>query len=117
MYKRQANASLISNKSTSSKLHLAFFTDSRTASIGPKPISAGSTPTEAQDTILANGSIDFFSTSSKEANNKAAAPSFIPEEFPGVTVPFLLKTVFNFFRSDKFRSALGCSSLSRKFPS
>ena len=54
----------------------------------------GSTPTEAQETIFANGLIDFFSASSKVVNNKAAAPSFIPEEFPGVTVPFSLKTVF-----------------------
>ena len=44
--------------------------------------------------------IDFFSASSKVVNNKAAAPSFIPEEFPGVTVPFFLKTVFNFSKSE-----------------
>ena len=65
--------------------------------MGPNPIKAGSIPTEAQDTILAKGLIDFFSASSKVVNNKAAAPSFMPEEFPGVTVPLSLKTVFNFF--------------------
>ena len=56
------------------------------------------------------GSGNFLFASSRVVSNKAAAPSLIPEEFPGVTVPFFLKTVFNFFKSDKFKSALGCSS-------
>tara|TARA_B100000674_G_C37267302_1_gene657314 strand:+ start:256 stop:513 length:258 start_codon:yes stop_codon:yes gene_type:complete len=84
--------------------------------MGPSPIKAGSIPTEAQDTIFANGIIDFFLASSKVVNNKAAAPSFIPEEFPAVTVPFSLKTVFNLFKSASFKPALGCSSLSKIFP-
>ena len=66
---------------------LAFLIASRTASIGPKPIKDGSTPTEDHDTIFTNGFIDFFSASSNEVNNKAAAPSLIPEELPGVIVP------------------------------
>ena len=61
--------------------------------------------------------MDFFLASSKVVNNKAAAPSFIPEEFPGVTVPFSLKTAFNFFKSANCRPALGCSSLSKILPS
>ena len=49
--------------------------------------------------------------------NKAAAPSFIPEEFPGVTVPFSLKTVLSFSRSEIFRPIRGCSSkFSRLLP-
>ena len=74
-------------------------------------------PTEAHETILANGLIDFFSASSKDVNNKAAAPSFIPDEFPGVTVPFSLKTVFNFFKSEIFNPILGCSSWFKSIPS
>ena len=99
------------------KFHFAFLIASRTALIGPNPIKAGSIPTEAQDTIFANGLIDFFSASSKVVNNKAAAPSFIPDEFPGVTVPFSLKTVFNLFKSANSKPNLGCSSLSKIFPS
>ena len=78
--------------------------------MGPKPIKEGSTPTEAQETIFARGSIDFFSASSLDVRNKAAAPSLIPEEFPGVTVPLSLKTVVNFSKSDIFKPILGCSS-------
>ena len=44
--------------------------------------------------------------------NKAAAPSFIPEEFPGVTVPFSLKTVLSFYKSEIFKPFRGCSSKS-----
>ena len=58
----------------------------------------------------------FFSASSNVVNNKAAAPSFIPEEFPGVTVPFSLNTVFNLNKSDNFKLVLGCSSASNVFP-
>ena len=81
--------------------------------MGPSPINEGSTPQVAQDTILTNGSKDFLSASSLDINTKAAAPSFIPEEFPGVTVPFSLKTVFNFFKSSMFKFSLGCSSFSK----
>ena len=49
-------------------------------------------------------------------NNKAAAPSFIPEEFPGVTVPLSLKTVFNFLKSANSKPFLGCSSLTKTIP-
>ena len=44
----------------------------------------------------------------------AAAPSLSPDEFPAVTVPFSLKTVFNFFKSSKLKLFLGCSSFSKK---
>ena len=108
---------MISNRLISSKLHFAFFTASRIAFIGPRPIRAGSTPIEAQDTIFTKGLIDFFSARSKDDNNKAAAPSFIPDEFPAVTLPFSWNTVFNFSKSEIFKLILGCSSLSKIFPS
>ena len=41
----------------------------------------------------------------------AAAPSFIPEAFPAVTVPSFLKTGFNLESVSKFIPSLGCSSL------
>ena len=44
-----------------------------------------------------SGFKDFFLASSKVERITAAAPSLIPDELPGVTVPFSLKTVFNFF--------------------
>ena len=81
--------------------------------MGPNPINEGSTPQVAQDTILTNDSNDFFSACSLDIKTKAAAPSFIPEEFPGVTVPFSLNTVFNFFRSSILKFSLGCSSFSK----
>ena len=56
----------------------------------------GSTPTDDQETIFARGFKDFFSASSICVKSTAAAPSFIPDEFPGVTVPFFLKTVLIF---------------------
>ena len=79
--------------------------------MGPKPMSDGCRPTEAQEIIFANGLIDLFFASSNVINNNAAAPSFIPEEFPAVTVPFSLKTVFNFCKSDNLILTLGCSSI------
>lgn len=51
------------------------------------PIILGSTPTCANATILANGEIPLFSAASWDMRTTAAAPSFIPEELPAVTVP------------------------------
>ena len=81
--------------------------------MGPKPIKDGSTPHDAHETILTNGSIDLFSACFLVINTVAAAPSFIPDEFPGVTVPFSLKTVFNFFKSSMIKLLLGCSSFQK----
>ena len=47
-----------------------------------------------------------------QINNKENV-IFDNDEFPGVTVPFSLKTVFNFFRSSIIKLFLGCSSLSK----
>jgi hypothetical protein len=81
--------------------------------MGPKPIKDGSTPHDAHETILTNGSIELCSACFLVISTVAAAPSFIPDEFPGVTVPFSLKTVFSFFKSSIIKSPLGCSSLSK----
>jgi hypothetical protein len=53
------------------------------------------------------------SASSLNINTVAAAPSFIPDEFPAVTVPLFLNTFFNFFKSSIFKLSLGCSSFPR----
>ena len=65
---------------------------------------------------MTNGLSEFFWASLNVVNNKAAAPSFIPDEFPGVTVPPSLKAVFNFSKSDNFKSFLGCSSFFKIIP-
>ena len=68
------------------------------AGIGPRPINDGSTPHVAHETILTKGSMLLNSASSLLIKTKAAAPSFSPEEFPAVTVPLSLKTVFKEFK-------------------
>ena len=72
----------------------------------------GSTPQVAQDIIFPNISKLFFSANSLVVSTTAAAPSLIPDEFPGVTVPFSLKTEFNLERSFIVIPVLGCSSIS-----
>ena len=73
----------------------------------------GSTPTELQEIIFPNIFRFFNLAISLVVNMTAAAPSFIPDEFPGVTLPSSLNTVFSFFRSSMLRFGLGCSSLFR----
>ena len=94
-----ANASLDSIKSKSeifqSAILSAFFDDG----IGPDPIKDGSTPQEAQDLIFASGSRFLFSASLLFISKTAAAPSLIPEELPGVTVPFFLNAGSSFDKS------------------
>ena len=46
----------------------------------------GSTPTDDQDTIRANGSSRFFRAKSSFIIVTAAAPSFNPDAFPAETV-------------------------------
>ena len=72
----------------------------------------GSTPQVAQDMIFPNISKLCFSANSLVVKTTAAAPSLIPEEFPGVTVPFSLNAEFNFDRSFIVIPDLGCSSVS-----
>ena len=61
------------------------------AGTGPIPIIEGSTPATAIETILAIGWRLYWVMAFSLARINAAAPSFIPEEFPAVTVPSLIK--------------------------
>ena len=63
---------------------LSAFSEAKT---GPIPITLGSTPATAAETILAIGFILFLLIASSPAINKATAPSFKPEAFPAVTEP------------------------------
>ena len=95
--------------------HPAFFNANFEAGIGPVPINFGLTPHCAHDVILAIGINFFLFAVFPFIMVTAAAPSFNPEEFPAVTVPFSLKTVLRFANFSKFVSSLGCSSLSKIF--
>ena len=64
-----------------------FLTAFCTADIGPVPIICGSTPVHAEDIIRARGGNPLFLASSSFIITTAAAPSFMEEEFPAVTLP------------------------------
>ncbi|KAG1707797.1 Protein lysine acetyltransferase Pka [Nymphon striatum] len=59
--------------------------------MGPVPMILGSTPVEAHETILANGSKPSFSALERVITITAAAPSLIPDALPAVIVPSLEK--------------------------
>lgn len=82
-----ANASFNSNRSTLSKSHPALATACRTALTGPRPMTDGSRPVCAYDTIRPNGASARRSNSALETSTTAAAPSFSPDALPAVTVP------------------------------
>lgn len=65
-----------------------ILTTNLTASTGPIPIIRGSTPTCATATILANGEIPLLAATSWDMRITTAAPSFMPDALPAVTVPF-----------------------------
>ena len=65
----------------------ALFNAFSEAFTGPIPIILGSTPAMAEETILANGVSLSLIIASSLPINKAAAPSFKPDEFPAVTEP------------------------------
>ena len=64
----------------------------------------------AQDFIDTSFSKPLISASSRDINVTAAAPSFIPDAFPAVTVPSFLNTGFNLDNASRFIPSLGCSS-------
>src|SRR5829696_4336575 len=90
-----AKASLASTRSRSLTFQPAFSSALRDAGIGPDPMTAGSTPAVAQETIFASGVRPRFLASSALINTSAAAPSLRPEALPAVTVPSLLKAGFS----------------------
>src|SRR5258708_32521919 len=84
-----ANASFASLRSRSQIGQPALLTAARDAGIGPEPITAGSTPAVAQDTIRASGCTPRRAASLAVISTSAAAPSLMPDALPAVTVPFL----------------------------
>ncbi len=70
----------------------------RIAGAGPMPISVGSTPTVAHDTMRPSGFAPFAFTASSPAMTSAAAPSTMPLALPAVTTPSFLNTVGSFAR-------------------
>src|SRR3954471_13090118 len=86
-----ANASFDSMRSRSATLQPAFFNAIWDAGIGPVPISLGSTPALAHDTMRPSGVIPRASASLADISTKAAAPSFRPDALPAVTEPSLAK--------------------------
>ena len=55
-------------------------------------------------------SIPLFFASSSDISTVAAAPSFIPDAFPAVTVPSFLNTGLSLDKVSKSNPSLGCSS-------
>src|SRR5690606_19740976 len=86
-----ANASLTSTRSMSSRLRPAFSRASRAAGAGPMPITLGSTPTKAQETIRPMGCMPLASAQSAPASTALAAPSPMPPASPAVTRPSFRK--------------------------
>ena len=80
----------------SSIVNCAFSSAFFVAGTGPIPITLGSTPPLAFATIVAIGFIFNSSALRRLIRRTAAAPSFIPDAFPAVTVPSFLKAGFNF---------------------
>jgi len=74
----------------------------------------GSTPEAPIETIRANGVKLCCLIACSEANSKAAAPSFNPDELPAVTVPSFLNDGFNLANPSKVVVGFTNSSLSNK---
>ena len=101
-----ANASFDSIQSICEIFSPASDSASCTAGIGPSPIKFGATPFSPYDIILAMTGIEYFETECSLASTKAAAPSFIPDELPAVTVPSLSKAGFSLVKSSKLTAFL-----------
>ena len=114
----EPNASFISNKSIVSKDQLAFLSALRMHSIGATPISIGSQPCCAHETIRHSGFRFLFTASFKLHICIIAAPSFMPDALPAVIVPFSeTKQGFNFFNPSRVVSKRGNSSSAMIFTS
>ena len=77
----------------------------------------GSTPATEDPKIFAFGFNPYFFTASSLAKIKAAAPSFIPDAFPAVTVPSFLKAGRSFPNPSIEEVGLINSSVSKIFGS
>ncbi len=76
------------------------------------PMMSGSTPHTPPETKRAIGLRPAFLAASADATTTAAAPSLMPEAFPGVTVPFFSNRATSLFRISSVVSGRMCSSLS-----
>ena len=82
-----AKASLISKAPISAMVKPACFSALYVAGTGPKPMISGSTPAKAKVTnfaLIVKPSSNAFASLASRA---AVAPSFRPDELPGVTRP------------------------------
>ena len=79
---------------------------------GPMPMIRGATPAAAVPSTRALGLRPKRCNRSSEASNTAQAPSFTPDAFPAVMVPFALTIGFNAASASRVVSGRGCSSLS-----
>src|SRR5690606_8089401 len=82
-----ANASLISNRSTSSTFTPARSHAAWIAVTGPMPMISGGTPVTAHETMRATGAIPSSCARCAVVTTSAAAPSTMPDALPAVTVP------------------------------
>ena len=107
-----AKASFDSTRSMSSILHPALSSALRLAGIGPAPISAGSMPAVAQETMRPSGRTPRRAASSAVISTSAAAPSLMPDALPAVTVPSLAKAGRSFASASTVVPWRGYSSVS-----
>ena len=91
-----AKASLASTRSRSAAVQPAFSSARFDAGIGPVPITAGSTPAVAQETMRASGVMPRRAASASVISSAPAAPSLRPDALAAVTVPSLSKAGFSF---------------------
>src|SRR6266571_1043426 len=107
-----ANASLISNRSTWSADSPARARALGMARTGASPVSAGSTPTEAQDRTVARAGRPRRSRSRSLATTRAAAPSLAPQALPAVMLNPSISGCSGFSEASfsRFVSRRGCSS-------
>ena len=82
----------------------------RLAGTGPMPMTAGSTPATAVETMRASGRRPRLPAVFASASSTAEAPSLMPELFPAVTVPPSRNAGRRRASASADVSARGCSS-------
>ncbi len=85
----------------------------RVAGAGANPMMRGATPMTVVATMRASGVRPNFEAAIFDAMINAHAPSFTPEAFPAVTVPFGFTIGLSFERASSVVSGRGCSSVSK----
>ncbi len=77
------------------------------------PIILGATPAAAEATIRAWGVNPWCLSASSDPSSNAQAPSFTPEAFPAVIVPFGFTMGFSFDSASSVVSGRACSSFEK----